>query len=76
MSKSALRPHRLQDLSTPSLIQALEANINAQIPLMYAHMPGVEVIDESELLGMSSHIPDPLLNSVYWAAFRRGAACR
>jgi len=36
---------------------------------MYAHMPGVDVIDEPELLGMSSCIPDTLLNSVYWAAF-------
>jgi len=29
----------LQDLSVPAVIHALEANINARIPLMYTHMP-------------------------------------
>jgi ribosomal protein S18 acetylase RimI-like enzyme len=74
MSKSALRPHRLQDLSTPSLIQALEANINAQIPLMYADMPGVETFAEPGLLGMMTDLPDPMLNAVYQATFPPGQA--
>ena len=55
-------------LSPSALAAAVEANISAQLPQMYAHMPGVEVIDLPDLLGMSSRIPDPLLNSVYWAA--------
>jgi len=65
MSESALPSHRLQDFSTPSLIQALEANINAQIPLMYADMPGVETFAEPGLLGMMTELPDPMLNAVY-----------
>lgn len=59
------------DGSPEALAPVVEANINAQLPLMYAHMPGVEVIDESGLLGMMAHWPDPLVNSVYWAAFPR-----
>jgi ribosomal protein S18 acetylase RimI-like enzyme len=69
MSKSALRPHRLQDLATTSLIRALEANINAQIPLMYADMPCVETFAEPGLLGMMTDLPDPMLNAVYQATF-------
>jgi len=59
----------LDDLSQSALARAVEANINAQIPLIYAHMPGVEVIDEPGLLGMMAGWPDPLVNSVYCAAF-------
>jgi hypothetical protein len=51
------------------LANAVEANINAQLPLMYAHMPGVEVIDEPDLLGMMSELADLLFNSITWAAF-------
>lgn len=40
----------LNDFSTAALAAAVEANINAQLPLMYAHMPGVEVIDKPDLL--------------------------
>jgi ribosomal protein S18 acetylase RimI-like enzyme len=69
MSKSALQPHRLQDLSTTSLIRAIEANINAQIPLMYADMPRVETFAEPGLLGMMTDLPDPMLNAVYQATF-------
>jgi len=69
MSKSALRPHRLQDLATTSLIRALEANINAQIPLMYVDMPRVETFAEPGLLGMMTDLPDPMLNAVYQATF-------
>lgn len=57
------------DFSPAALAAAVEANINAQIPLMYAHMPGVEVIDEPHLLGMMSELPDLRLNSIYWASF-------
>lgn len=63
---------RVQDLSTTRLIHALEANINAQIPLMYADMPRVETFVEPGLLGMMTELPDPMLNAVYayQAAFR------
>lgn len=60
---------KLTDLSPSALAAAVEANINAQLRLMYVHMPGIEVIDAPGLLGMSSRIPDTLLNSVYWTAF-------
>lgn len=59
----------LQDVSPLALAAAVEANINAQIPLLYAYMPGVEVIDEPDLLGMMSELPDLRLNSIYWASF-------
>ena len=55
--------------SATELIRAVEANINAQLPLMYTHMSDFEVIDEPDRLGISSCIPDPLLNSIYWASF-------
>jgi ribosomal protein S18 acetylase RimI-like enzyme len=57
----------LQHVSPSALSAAVEANINAQIPLMYTHMPGVDVIDEPDLLGMMSELPDLRLNSIYWA---------
>jgi ribosomal protein S18 acetylase RimI-like enzyme len=59
----------VRGFSTSEVVSALEANINAQLPLMYAHMPGVTVYDEPDLLGMTTDLPDPLLNVVYWAAF-------
>jgi ribosomal protein S18 acetylase RimI-like enzyme len=59
----------MQDVSPLGLAAAVEANINAQIPLLYINMPGVEVIDEPDLLGMMSREPDLRLNSIYWASF-------
>jgi hypothetical protein len=55
----------MQDVSPPALAAAVEANINAQIPLLYTHMPGVEVIDGPDFLGMMSELPDLRLNSIY-----------
>lgn len=40
----------LNDFSPAALAAAVEANINAQLPLMYAHMPSIEVIDKPDLL--------------------------
>jgi ribosomal protein S18 acetylase RimI-like enzyme len=57
------------DFSPAALADAVEANINAQLPQMYAHMPGVEVIYEPHLLGMMSGLPDLRLNSIYRASF-------
>jgi hypothetical protein len=59
----------MQEVSIPALAAAVEANINAQVPLLYAHMPGVEAIDEPGLLGVMSDLPDLRLNSIYWASF-------
>ncbi|UCC61447.1 MAG: GNAT family N-acetyltransferase [Anaerolineae bacterium] len=59
----------LQDLSTPAVIRALEANINAQIPLMYASMPRVAITVEPDLLCVMTDLPNLNLNGVYWAAF-------
>ena len=42
----------MRQLSPPAPAGVVGANINAQIPLIYAHMPGVEVIDEPGLPGM------------------------
>jgi hypothetical protein len=46
----------LEDFSVPAVRHALEANVDAQLPLMYAHMPGMEVIDEADLLCMTSDL--------------------
>ena len=62
----------LTDLSPTALARAVEANINAQLRLIYAHMPGVEVIDEPGLLGMMAGWSATLVNSAYWAAFPSG----
>lgn len=48
---------------------AVEANLNAQLPLMYAHMPGVDAYDEPDLLCMVSRLPSRAYNAVYWAGF-------
>jgi len=62
--------HRqFSEATDPGLVQALEANINAQIALMYADMPGVETLAEPGLLGMITELPDPTLNAVYQATF-------
>jgi hypothetical protein len=50
-------------LSAPNLVSALEANIDAQIPLMYAHMPRVRVLDEPDLLGIMTDL-EPMFNGV------------
>jgi hypothetical protein len=59
----------MQEVSIPALAAAVEANINAQVPLLYAHMPGVEVIDEPDLLGMMGELPDLRFHCIYWASF-------
>jgi ribosomal protein S18 acetylase RimI-like enzyme len=49
--------------------RAVEGNLNAQLPLMYSHMPGVDVYDEPDLLCMVSRLPSRAYNAVYWAGF-------
>lgn len=65
---------KLHDLSAGELAAAVEANVNAQLPLMYARLPGVEVYDEPDLLCMMGGLPDPMYNAVYRAAFPAGQA--
>jgi ribosomal protein S18 acetylase RimI-like enzyme len=55
----------------PDLASVVEANINAQLPLIYAHVPGIEVHEEPDLLYTLTSLPDPFLNGVYWANFPR-----
>jgi len=58
----------LTAISTSSLVKAIEANINAQVPQMYAHMPRVRVFEEPDLLGTMTDLPDTMLNAVYYVA--------
>lgn len=59
----------LNPISIAEKARAVEANLNAQLPLMYSHMPGVDVYDEPDLLCMVSRLPSRAYNAVYWAGF-------
>jgi ribosomal protein S18 acetylase RimI-like enzyme len=65
---------KLHNLSAAELSAAVEANVNAQLPLMYARLPGVEVHDGPDLLCMMGGLPDPMYNAVYRVAFPTGQA--
>ena len=65
---------KLHALSAGELAAAVEANVNAQLPLMYARLPGVEVHDDPDLLCMMGGLPHPMYNAVYRAAFPAGQA--
>lgn len=43
--------------------------MNAQLPLMYTHMPGIEVVGEADWLGMLSLHEDVYYNAIYEAHF-------
>lgn len=65
------------DLSAPEMARAVESNLNAQLPLMYTHMPGVDVYNERDLLCMVSRLPSRAYNAVYWSGFSaQGAKAR
>lgn len=53
----------LQDLSTPSLISAIEGNLFAVISA-FRKWPRVEVHDEAEIIWSMTDIPFPLFNSI------------
>lgn len=50
------------------IVSSLIATMNAQLPLMYAYMPGIQVTEETDWLGMHS-IHDAFYNAVYEARF-------
>lgn len=50
------------------VVSSLVATMNAQLPLMYAHMPGIQVTEETDWQGMHS-IHDSFYNAVYEAHF-------
>jgi ribosomal protein S18 acetylase RimI-like enzyme len=55
--------HPVQDLSPMALASAVEANVAAQYPLMYAHLPTAQVFEDQRLLGITTGLPG--LNGVF-----------
>jgi ribosomal protein S18 acetylase RimI-like enzyme len=55
--------HPVRDLSPAALASAVEANVAAQYPLMYAHLPAAEPFEDRRLLGMTTGLPG--LNGVF-----------
>lgn len=51
------------------IVASLIATMNAQLPLMYAFMPGIQVKQEADWLGMLSSQSDVFYNAVYEARF-------
>lgn len=51
------------------IVHSLLATMNAQLPLMYSSMPGIQVIQETDWLGMLSSHPDVFYNAVYESRF-------
>lgn len=51
------------------IVASLIATMNAQLPLMYASMPGIQVKQEVDWLGMLSSQSDVFYNAVYEARF-------
>lgn len=51
------------------IVNSLLSTMNAQLPLMYSSMPGIQVIEETDWLGMLSSHPDVFYNAVYESRF-------
>lgn len=51
------------------IARSLIATMNAQLPLMYTHMPGIQVVGEADWLGMLSIHEDVYYNAIYEARF-------
>jgi ribosomal protein S18 acetylase RimI-like enzyme len=58
-----------QASSTLTIAQSLFANVTAQLPQMYASMPGVEMSPDADWVGMCSHYPGLIFNGVYATRF-------
>ncbi len=54
----------LKDFSAPVLARAIEANVNGQFLLLFAHLRQIEVHDEPDMLWVVSDIPHSYLNCV------------
>jgi hypothetical protein len=61
------------DLSPAVAARAVETNINAQLRLLYAQMPGVEVIDELGLLAMMVGWPTLMIVDTQDGQYRENA---
>jgi ribosomal protein S18 acetylase RimI-like enzyme len=57
--------------ASPAIAEALFANIAAQLPQMYAHMPGVEMSPDGDWIGICSNHLGLVFNSVYGTRFSR-----
>lgn len=57
----------LQDLSTPSLISAIEENLFAAFASFFRRWPRAEVHEDAEMLWTMTDIPYPLFNSILHA---------
>ena len=56
------------------IVNSLLSTMNAQLPLMYSSMPGIQVIEETDWLGMLSSHPDVFYNAVYESRFSQNNA--
>jgi GNAT superfamily N-acetyltransferase len=59
----------LQRFSTDRIAASLIANLTHQLPMMYAHMPGIQIAAEPDWMGMWSNYPERIFNSVYVSYF-------
>lgn len=59
----------LRDFSASTLATAIEANVNGQFPLLFVHLPQIEIHDEPGILWVASNIPHHYLNGVLRAQF-------
>jgi hypothetical protein len=57
--------------ASPAIAESLFANIAAQLPQMYAYMPGVEMSPDGNWIGMCSNDLGLIFNSVYGTRFSR-----
>lgn len=54
------------------IVNSLLSTMNAQLPLMYSSMPGIQVVEETDWLGMLSSHADVFYNAVYESRFSQG----
>jgi ribosomal protein S18 acetylase RimI-like enzyme len=59
----------LHRFSTDRIAASLIANLTHQLPMMYAHMPGIQIAEEPDWLGIWSSYPERIFNSVYMSYF-------
>src|SRR5512143_1749138 len=52
-----------------TIVGSLVATMNAQLPMMYSSMPGIQIVEEADWLGMLSEHPYFFYNAVYEALF-------
>lgn len=65
--KKTMFPENNYDMD--EIVKSLLSTMNAQLPMMYSSMPGIQVVEETDWLGMLSSHPDVFYNAVYDARF-------